>query len=272
MPATNFTAPRIVPGRAVSGGSGTEMTYPGAVVITGAGTGIGRALAIGFTSDGCRVIGFGRTAATLEETQRLCSKELFSYKVADVSDDAAASAALAQVAAETGPIGVLICNAAVYPRVYFLDAPAADWAQALGINVCGVANCCHAVLPAMLARNAGRIVVFGSLADYNPIPASSVYSASKGALHALVRALASEIDRSRYPNVLINEFNPGATRTGMSDFGHDPALVYPWVKRLVDFPAGGPTGRMFICDREVFLNEGVKAKIKRRLLRALGRS
>ncbi|MGA2411079.1 MAG: SDR family oxidoreductase [Candidatus Binataceae bacterium] len=237
------------------------------VVITGAGSGIGRALAAGFTSDGYVVAGLGRTASALEETMRLCKDNLFSYKVADVSDNAAVTAALAQIALEVGPIDVLICNAAVYPRAYFLEQPADEWTHALMINICGVANCCRAVLPAMLERHAGRIVVVGSFADAAPIPASSVYSTSKGALHALTKALSAEIDSHRYPNVLVNEFNPGSTRTAMNEGGHEPAAVYPSMKRLVEFPAGGPTGRIFLLDQEIRPREGLKGRIRNLLLR-----
>jgi len=240
------------------------------VVITGAGTGIGRALAAGFTSDGYVVFGLGRTKSTLEETSELCKKTLFSYKIVDVADEAAVTTALTQIAAEAGPIEVLVCNAAVYPRAFFLDQPSDEWTRALMINVCGVANCCRVVLPEMLERNSGRIVIVGSFADMAPLPGTSVYSASKGALHALTRALSAEINRQRYPNVLINEFNPGSTRTGMSAQGHDPAAVYPWLKRITDLPTGGPTGRIFLCDREFQPYEGTRERIKRLVLRRLG--
>jgi gluconate 5-dehydrogenase len=114
-------------------------------------------------------------------------------------------------------------------------------------------------------------VVIGSLADINPIPASSVYSASKAALHSLVRAIASEIDPQRYPNVLINEFMPNATRTAMSDHGDEPASLYPRVKRLVDLPAGGRSGAMFFRDKELRLNESPRARLRRAVLGLLGR-
>ncbi|MDN3275941.1 SDR family NAD(P)-dependent oxidoreductase [Frankia sp. RB7] len=240
------------------------------VVVTGAGTGIGRALCVGFTFDDYVVVGLGRTAATLEETKEVCKNELFSYLVADVADSTAVAAALAQIAAELGPIDVLVCNAAVYPRVYFLDQPADEWTRAVTINVCGVANCCRAVLPSMLERNAGRIIIVGSFADISPLPGTTAYSASKGALHPLARALSTEIDRQRYPNVLINEFNPGATQTAMSESGHEPAAVYPWLKNIVDLPSGGTTGRIFLCDREFRPDEGRKAKLKRYLLQRIG--
>jgi len=240
------------------------------VVVTGAGTGIGRALCAGFTFDDYVVVGLGRTLSTLEETKTVCKNGLFSYFAVDVSDSEAVTATLTRIAAEVGTIDVLVCNAAVYPKVYFLDQPADEWTRALTINVCGVANCCRAVLPAMLEQNAGRIVIVGSFADISPLPGTSVYSASKGALHPLTRALSVEIDRQRYPNVLINELNPGATRTAMSEGGHEPNAVYPWLKSIVDLPSGGPTGRIFLCDREFQPNEGRRARLKRYLLRRLG--
>lgn len=236
------------------------------VVVTGAGTGIGQALSLCFASDGYNVVGLGRTISTLQDTQKQCDNGNFAFKVLDVANSEAVEAAFSQIQSEIGPIDILINNAAVYPRKYFLDQSADDWTQAILINICGVANCCRAVLPPMLERNAGRIINVGSLADNNPIPASSAYSVSKGGLHALTRALSSEIDRERYPNVLINELNPGVNKTQMSDSGQEPAAVYPWAKRLVEFPASGPTGRMFLQDREIRPGEGIRARIKRLLL------
>jgi 2-hydroxycyclohexanecarboxyl-CoA dehydrogenase len=235
------------------------------VVITGAGTGIGRALSLGFVSDGCRVVGLGRTSSSLQETQGLCRNKNFTFKVVDVAKDELVDAVFSEINSEIGPIDVLINNAAVYPREYFLDQSANDWTQTILINICGVANCCRAVLPQMLARNAGRIINIGSLADINPIPASSAYSVSKGGLHSLTRALSAEIDRDRYPNVLINELNPGANKTRMSTSGQEPASVYPFAKQLVELQAGGPTGRMFLNGREIRPGEGIRARLKRLL-------
>lgn len=242
------------------------------VVVTGAGSGIGRALCIGFSSDGHRVIGVGRRGDSLESTAKLCADGNFFWRALDVADADAVAAGFAAIEQEHGPIDALISNAAIYQRRYFLDMTAQEWTSEILINLCGAANCCHAVLPGMLQRQLGRIVIIGSLADLDPIPASSAYSASKGGLHALVKALASEIDRIRYPNVLVNELNPGATRTAMSEAGHPPEAVYPAAKRLLEAASGGPTGRMFGLDREIHVNEGLKAKVKRLLFgRLFGR-
>jgi NAD(P)-dependent dehydrogenase (short-subunit alcohol dehydrogenase family) len=231
------------------------------IVITGAGSGIGRALAAGFAADAVRVVGLGRTAASLEETKSLCPPGVFSYRICDVSDERAVQEAFGHAAQDVGPVQALVCNAAIYPRTYFLDQTAEDWTRALMINVVGVANCCRQVLPGMLERNKGRIVILGSLADRGPIPGASAYSASKGALHVLAAGLAAEIDPRRFPDVLINELMPGAVRTSMSPQGHDPSEVYVWAKRLTDLPAGGPTGRMFNRDREIRPNDSCKARL-----------
>jgi len=232
------------------------------VVITGAGSGIGQALSLGFASDGYRVVGLGRTNSSLQDTQERSQSPNFSFKVVDVANDEIVNRVFSDIASEIGTVDVLINNAAVYPRDYFLDQSAKEWTQAILINICGVANCCRAVLPQMLERNAGRIINIGSLADINPIPASSAYSVSKAGLHSLTRALSAEIDRGRYPNVLINELNPGANKTRMSASGQEPANVYPFAKQLVDLPAGGPTGRMFLDGREILPGDGLKARIK----------
>jgi len=235
------------------------------VVVTGAGSGIGRALCVGLTSDGYQVVGIGRGGDALAATAALCHRDTFSWRCIDVADSNAVAAGFAAIEAESGPVYGLICGAAIYQRRYFLDLTAEEWTYEILVNLCGPAYCCRALLPGMLERQAGRIVIVGSLADTSPIPASSAYSTSKGGLHALVRALVSEIDRARYPNVLINELLPGETRTAMSDVGHPPSAVYPFAKRLIEMSAGEPTGRIFALDREIFLDERLKARLLRML-------
>lgn len=235
--------------------------YTKTVVISGAGSGIGRALAIGFSRDGQRVIGLGRSEPGLVETGGLAAPGTFDYRLVDIADAAAVEAVFRDI----GPVDVLVNNAAVYPREFFLDQSAADWTAVILTNLCGPAYCCRACLPGMLARNHGRIINVGSLADWWPIPAASAYSASKGGLHALTKALAAEIDPVRYPDVLVNEMLPRATRTSMSAQGDSPDALYPLARRMAGFPAGGPTGRMFNPEREIVANEGLRARLTRML-------
>ncbi|MFN3990801.1 MAG: SDR family NAD(P)-dependent oxidoreductase [Erythrobacter sp.] len=235
------------------------------VAITGATGGIGRELVRYFAVRGDKVSAIGRSSAALAEL----ATEIpgIATICGDMADGASCAAAFAEAVAANGAVEHLIAAAAVYPKAFFLDQDAAHLDEVLRINVVGVANAVRAVLPAMLARNYGRVVVMGSLADMNPLPGSLAYSVSKGALHTLVRGIAAEIDRDRYPDVLINEFSPGATRTRMSDHGNDPADIPAMLMPLLACGRDGPQGRFFQEWREVRIGESWKGAIKRLVLR-----
>ncbi|MFB0612094.1 SDR family NAD(P)-dependent oxidoreductase [Aurantiacibacter poecillastricola] len=235
------------------------------VLITGATGGIGSALTKQFADAGFHVSAVGRNRSALAELARL--GECIAPIEADMADRQAAAEAFAQARAAHGPVSHIIAAAAIYPKAHFLDEGAEQLEQALRVNVVGVANTLHEGLPEMLERNFGRNVVFGSLADLNPLPGSIAYSVSKGALHSLVRGIAGEIDRVRYPNVLVNEFNPGATRTAMSTHGRDPAEIFELLTPLIACDADGPHGRFYQEGREVRIGESWKAALKRVVLR-----
>lgn len=235
------------------------------VAITGATGGIGGALARQFAESGRVVSAIGRSQKGLDALS--AAHASISGFRADVSQGSACASAFAAASEANGPIDVLIAAAAIYPKAFFFDQEPGHLEDTLRVNVVGVANAMRCVLPAMLERNFGRIVVFGSLADMNPLPGSLAYSVSKGALHSLVKGVAGEIDRDRFANVLVNEFSPGATRTAMSDGGHEPEDIYPMLLPLVDCGADGPHGRFFQEGKEVRLGESWKGTIKRLVLR-----
>ncbi len=238
---------------------------PRHVAITGATGGIGRELVRHFAARADRVSAIGRSAAALADL----AAEIpgITTVCGDVADGTSCEAAFAEAMLANGPVDHLIAAAAVYPKAFFLDQDAAHLDEVLRINVVGVANAARAVMPAMLERNYGRVVVVGSLADMTPVPGSLAYSVSKGALHTLVRGIAREIDRDRYPNVLINEFSPGATRTRMSDHGNEPASIPAMLMPLLECGSDGPQGRFFQEWREIRIGESWKAAIKRVVLR-----
>jgi NAD(P)-dependent dehydrogenase (short-subunit alcohol dehydrogenase family) len=169
-----------------------------------------------------------------------------------------------------GKVDILVNNAALYPKVAFLASSHEEWSRVICTNVIGVALCCREALPGMLERGFGRIINIGSFAWKGPIPNSSAYSASKGAVRALTKALASEIDRSRYPDVLINELVPGVFRTRMSDTGADPMSVYPHVCFIASLPRNGPTGQTFVQSTLLIEDYGLRARLKRFVARASG--
>lgn len=215
------------------------------VIVTGAGAGLGRAMAIGFSADGAQVIGMGRTAESLQATQRLCVPRRMTFVPGDVANESDVAALFAEASRRTGRVDILINNAASYPKAPFLESPFADWRNAIDTNITGLALCCRFALPGMLERGFGRILNVGTFAWLGAIPSSSAYSASKGAIRPFTKALASEIDRGRYPDVLINEFIPGEYKTGMSDKGEDPSAVYPHARFVAGLPKGGSCGETY---------------------------
>lgn len=237
------------------------------VVVTGAGSGVGRALAMGFAADGATVIGIGRTRADLEQTARLCPDGRMHFVVGDVGKTEDVERLFAEATRLCGKVDILVNNAAVYPKQAFLDSTHEEWGGAIQTNLVGLAHCCRLALPGMLQRGYGRIINVGSLAWLGPIPNSSAYSASKGAVRAFTRSLATEVDRSRYPDVLINELLPGVFKTRMSDDGEDPMSAYPHARVVASLPANGPTGRTFLQSAIYIEDHGLRARARRLLSR-----
>lgn len=236
------------------------------VIITGAGAGLGRALAREAAARGDIAIAFGRDQGRLAETGTGLYPARYFREIVDVADFPSVEAAVQRVLARYGRIDALFANAAVYPRMSLLEQEPADWMQVLAVNVGGVMASVRAVLPAMMAEAKGRIVAVGSFADLAPIPGSSAYCASKGALHSLVKAFAVEL-AGDFPDILINEWVPGALRTSMGiPEGHEPAEAARWGMDLIDLPAGGPTGRLFDRNRLVEPPRSLKRRIVNKLL------
>ena len=233
------------------------------VVLTGAGSGVGRGYAVGFCADGARVLGIGRTQADLEETARQCAGGRMSYIVGDISNPDDVARLFDHARRELGRVDILVNNAAQYPKRAFLESPPSEWLSTIGTNVNGMALCCHAALPGMLERGHGRIINLGSYAWRKPIPNSAAYSASKGAVRALTRAIAAEIDRTKFPDVLINELVPGMVRTRMSDQGELPAEVYRHARFVASLPRGGAHGQTFVQSTMEVEDPGMRRRIKR---------
>ncbi len=241
------------------------------VVVTGAGTGVGRGLAVGFARDGAQVVGISRTAADLARTAELCTPGSFHAVVGSVASEADVERLFAETIARHGRVDVLVNNAALYPKRLFLESSHREWAEVIETNVLGMALCCRKALPGMLERGHGRILNIGSFAWRGPIPGASAYSTSKAAVPVLTKSIAAEIDRARYPDVLVNELLPGVFRTRMSEQGEDPMDAYPHARVVASLPSGGPTGATFVRS-EIFVEyAGIRAKLRRIAAKLIGR-
>ncbi len=240
------------------------------VVVTGAGSGIGRGLAAGFCRDGADVVGFGRTKADLDETAARHGLGRMTAVVGSVAKMEDVDRLFAEAVKRHGRVDILVNNAALYPKHAFLGASFDEWKETVEVNVIGLAYCCYKALPGMLERGYGRILNVGTFAWKGPIPRASAYSASKGAIPPLTKAIASEIDRTRHPDVLVNEFIPGIVKSRMSDSGDDPMNVYPHARHVASLPSGGPTGETFLRSELQSETPRLKTRLGRMVRRALG--
>ena len=236
------------------------------VVITGAGEGLGRALARAFAREGCFVFGIGRTLSTLLETGSVLNAESYKAHQADVAYYEQVKAVFETIVDRHGRVDILFNNACVYPKVNFLDESADAWKAAIDVNLGGIANCCKLALPLMINAGFGRIFNVGSWADAAPIKNSAVYSCSKGGVHALTKAIAVDIADLNL-DIEVHEWLPGHLKTRMSEYtGIDPSVSAGWAVMIASQPHASGKNRIFVHDHEWVPPKRLKNRIKEKLL------
>lgn len=234
----------------------------GQAIVTGAGRGLGRALARAIAARGVRVAALGRDPADLDETATV---PVITPVVCDISDPAQVSAIFAKLDAQC-PITVLVNNAAVYPRRDFLDETAETFAATMAVNLGGNVAATRAALDGMVDRGFGRVLNVASFADIAPIPAASAYSVSKGAARVLTRALVADLG-DRFPGIVIGDWLPGmlATRMGLPD-GLAPETAAEWGAELALMHDPDLNGVTFEMNRELPPPRSLKRRIADRLM------
>ncbi len=184
------------------------------VWITGAGTGIGQAVALAFAAAGCRVALTGRTVETLRETERqvIAAGGTCVLAPADVADADAVAGAHRAVVAALGDPEILVNNAGTNAkRRHWSELAAADMANVVDVNLKGPFLCTLAVLPAMRARKAGLVIHVASVAGTGIFAVSGpAYTASKHGARALSATLNAEEGIHGIRSVCIN---PGEVET-----------------------------------------------------------
>lgn len=188
-------------------------------LVTGAGRGIGRSIALAFAEEGARVAVTARTAAELDQViATIQSRGGQALAIlADLADRQAPTRIMQEVAEKLGPVEILVNNAGVgssgspKPLVDFDDN---FWDLTLQVNLTAPYLLSKAVLPAMLARHWGRIVNIASINGRIPVPHGAAYVASKHGLLGLTRALALEVSRA---GITVNAICPGPVHTVMND-------------------------------------------------------
>jgi 3-oxoacyl-[acyl-carrier protein] reductase len=219
-------------------------------LVTGGGRGVGAGIARELAAAGARVAVGARTR---EQVEAVAGEIEGLAIVADVSRRDDVEQMVERVESELGPVDLLCANAGIGNQDGATwEVGPADWWRVLEVNVLGVHLCCRSVIPGMLARGRGRIVITGSGAAYLPGSSHTAYPASKAAVCRYGETLANEL-RGRIP---VFFFSPGLVRTEMTEpFGGDmpwtpPELAPELVRVLASGRADALAGRYLHAEHD----------------------
>ncbi len=183
-------------------------------IVTGGGTGIGKAISLALADEGAAVVIAARNLSRLEQAAKDIASRGGEAKAiqADISEHEQVEQMVTETIREFGHIDILVNNAA---RGTFNNADVADmnlteWHDSLAINLTGTMFCCREALKYMIPRKSGNIVNISSVAGISGVPKESPYAASKWGVIGLTETLAIEVGRF---GIRVNCISPGATRT-----------------------------------------------------------
>lgn len=185
-------------------------------VVTGAGSGIGRALAMELAARGCRLALSDVNEAGLKETAALCdAADVRTYRL-DVADRDAIYAHAEQVAKDFGVVHLVINNAGVALSATVREMTDEDFKWVMGIDFWGVAHGTRAFLPHLIASGEGHVVNISSVFGLIGVPKQSAYNAAKFAVRGFTEALRQEMKLERQP-VAVSCVHPGGIRTNIAN-------------------------------------------------------
>lgn len=201
-------------------------------IVTGAGQGIGRAIAEKLRAEGAGVIVADKNSETAAKTAAEIGG---TAHVTDVSDQDQVSALVAAAVDQFGRIDILVNDAAIVPFVPWEELDFAEWRRVMSVNIDGVFLMCKAVYPHMKAAGYGRIVNIASNVVTAGTPNMAHYVASKGAVFAFTRSLATEVGQY---GITVNAVAPGLTASeGVLESPH--AEAFDFVVSLQSIPRRG---------------------------------
>jgi NAD(P)-dependent dehydrogenase (short-subunit alcohol dehydrogenase family) len=216
-------------------------------IVTGAGRGIGAAIADRLAALGAGITVVGRTAKTLESACAALEAAHgvpTSIAIADVTDEAAVGSAVAAASRALGAPAILVNNAGAAESAPFKRTDPALWRRMIDVNLTGVYLCTHAVLPLMIEAGYGRIVSVASTAGLTGYRYVTAYCAAKHGVVGLTRALALECAKT---GVTINAVCPSYVEGEMIDAAIDNIVAKTGCTReaaYAQLAAGNPQGRL----------------------------
>jgi NAD(P)-dependent dehydrogenase (short-subunit alcohol dehydrogenase family) len=192
--------------------SGERRLEGRVAIVTGGGTGIGRAIAVAFVAAGAQTVIVGRSAETLNDAAADAGAVAM---LGDAASEADMASVFAEVARQFGGLDILVNNAgASGPIANAEDMDMAAWDEAMRVNVRTVMVCTRAAVPLMRARGGGAIVNMSSLMGLRGYPMRAAYSAAKFAVIGITEAVAQEVGND---NIRVNALCPGAVSGELMD-------------------------------------------------------
>ena len=199
------------------------------VWITGASTGIGRAVALRLARAGHVVVASARNADALDA---LCREDAAPGRIEalalDIRNAAAVAVAAERIESTIAPISLALLNAGSHRPVYADKFDASDFRELAELNLFGTVNCLAALLPLFIARKSGHIAIVASVAGYAGLPTASAYGMTKAGLINMAEALRPELGSL---GIKLQIVNPGFVRTPLTDQNEFPMpfLIEPEV-------------------------------------------
>jgi short-subunit dehydrogenase len=223
------------------------MTMPvapqskGVAWVTGAGTGIGRALARRLAEDGWIVAASARTARDLDSLAAEVPGRITSFQL-DVTDEKAAADTGALIESSLGPVDLAVFNAGAYFPTTATNFSVGNFRKTVDLNLMGVVNCMGPIVPGMVARRSGHIAVMGSQTAFVGLPTAASYGATKAALNSMAEAFKPDFDQY---GVTITVINPGFVKTPATDKNTFPMPFLIDADKAVDHIMRGLEAKKF---------------------------
>lgn len=191
-------------------------------VVTGASSGIGRAIARALSEAGCKLALASRSVDKLRDLQEELSNKSLVVRM-DVKDSESVQGAFKDIWDEYGEVHILVNCAGVMPLTYLKNQHLEEWLETIEVNVKGTLRCINSVLPAMKNQKDGHIVNIASVDGIEVFKGGAVYGASKAAVIALSRAMRMEL--SPEFNIRVTSIEPGTVATNLRDDITDKELL-----------------------------------------------